>query len=215
MNKKTPVLVKFRASEYYINIRTITRGKKSPQSFDLPRPSFTDLEADKHVTVKDGYSFAGFRLIDNGATVQIDFTWLTQYCDGTVKGYNQTVTLDYWRLAAYIWDSQDGNDGPTEWSMLSPDRTPNRPKLDFSSEGARKTIRDVLAVPVLRHKLTRAVRDNFQWPSDRDHVILFYADLDRYSFFFREYIDGKEGICGGLILDHHDGLEQAKYSVHT
>ena len=45
MNQKAPVLVKFKGYENYINIRTISRQHKSPQSFDLPRPSFTDLEA--------------------------------------------------------------------------------------------------------------------------------------------------------------------------
>lgn len=215
MNQKYPVLVKFRAYEHYINIRTITRQRRSPQSFDLPRPSFTDLEGDGHILVKDGYSFADFCLIDEGATVQIDFTWLSQYYDKTVKGFAQTVYLDYDALANCMWDSLDGNSGPKQWSMLSVERPRSRPRLDFSAPGARKTIREVLAVPVLRHKLTRAVRDNFQWPRDGDHVVKFYADYDRYSFFFQEYIDGKEGICGGLILHHHDGLEKAAYSVHT
>lgn len=215
MSLQYPILVKFQSSEHYIYIRTVTRKRKSPQSFDMPHPSFTDLEGDGHITIKDGYSFADFRLIDGGATVQIDFTWLTQYGDGTAKGYVQTVYLDYDALANRIWDSLEGNSGPKTWSMLSVERPRSRPRLDFSSPGARKTIRDVLAVPVLRHKLTRAVRDNFQWPHNGDHVVKFYADYDRYSFFFQEYMDGKEGICGGLILHHHDGLEKAKYSVHT
>lgn len=99
--------------------------------------------------------------------------------------------------------------------MLYVDRTRNRARLDFGSEGAQKTIRKVLSVPVLKHKLTRAVRDNFQWPNNGDIVIRFYADCDPYSFFFRESRNGREGICGGLILHRCEGLEKAKYSVHT
>lgn len=215
MNDKRPILVKFRSDQHYINIRTVTRQRKSPQSFDLPHPSFTDLEADGHIQIKDGNSFADFRLIDDGATVQITFTWLSRYSDDTVKGYIQTVNLDYDALANHIWNSLDGNNGPKTWSMLSVDRTRAQAQLDFSSEGARRVIRDILSVPVLRHKLTRAVRDNFQWPNDGNLTVRFYADYDRYSFFFREYRGDKEGICGGLILHHYDGLEKAKYSVHT
>ncbi len=215
MNDKLSLLVKFQSYKTHIGIRTITRQAKSPQTFYLPHLSFTDLEASGCIVLRDSYSFAEFELIDGGATVKIDFTWLTQYGDKTAKGYAQTVYLDYDALANRIWDSLEGNHGPKAWSMLSVERSSRRPKLDFSSPGAQKTIREVLAVPVLRHKLTRAVRDNFQWPDGSDHVVRFYADYDRYSFFFQEYRDGKEGICGGLILEHYDGLAKAKYGVHT
>lgn len=212
---KYPVLVKFWASEHFITIRTRTRLNKSPQSFDLPRPSFTDLEADGHILVKDGPSFADFSLIDDGATVKIDFTWLSKSGHDAVHGFTQTVTLDYDTLANRLWDSLPGNDGPTRWSMLSVDRTKEQARFDFSSESAQRTIREIIAVPVLRHKLTRAVRDCFMWPNNGDLVIRFYADLDRYSFGFEEYVGGERRVCGGLILHHHDGLEKAKYSVHT
>ena len=214
MNQSDPILVKFRASEYFINIRTITRQRKSPHSFDLPRERFADLEAEGHIVINDGYSFADFRLINAGSQAQIDFTWLTRYGDNTVKGFAQRIVLDYEHLARCIWDSQEEN-AVKQWSMLSVDRTRQQPRLDFGSEGARRTIREILSVPVLRHKLTRAVRDNFQWPNNGNHVVRFYADCDRYSFFFREQLNGCEGICGGLILHHYDGLERAKYSVHT
>lgn len=163
MIDRDPALVKFRAYRDYISIRTISRKHKSPQSFTLPRPSFTDLEADGYLLLDDGYSFALFRLIEDGAMVQIDFTWLVKYSDNTLKGYAETVVLGYDRLAQWIWDSSEEN-GPETWSMFSPGYTSQRPRLDFSSPGAQETIRHVLAVPVLRHKLTRAFRDFFQWP---------------------------------------------------
>ena len=213
MSQSNPVLVKFRVSEHFINIRTVTRKRKSPQSFDLPREQFTELEASGHIIVRDCYSFADIRLIEGGSKVKIEFNWLSRHGDNSYTGFAQDVTLDYNTLADHIWDSLDG--GPVSWSTLSSSCPQRRPRLDFSSEGARQTIREVLAVPVLRHKLTRAIRDSFQWPHDGDHVVIFYADWDRYSFFFQEYMDGREGICGGLILHHHDGLAKSKYSVHT
>lgn len=209
-----PVLVRFQASDYFINIRTVTHQRKSPHSFDLPRERFAELEADGHVLVKDGHSFADLRLADAGSRVRIDFTWLSRYGDGTVKGFTQAVTLDHDCLARFIRDSQGGN-APARWSVLSVDRTRQQPRLDFSSPGARRTIREILAVPVLRHKLTRAVRDNFQWPNDGDRTVRFYADCDRYSFFFQELANDKEGICGGLVLHRHDGLEKSYYGIHT
>ena len=214
MKQISPVLVKFRATEYFINIRTITQHRKSPSSFDLPRERFTDLEAEGRILVKDGYSFADFQLINAGSQVRIDFTWLTRYGDGTVKGFAQAVVLDYDKLARCIWDSQEENT-VRQWSVLSVDRTRQQPRLDFSSEGARQTIREILSVPVLRHKLTRAVRDNFQWPNNGDHIVRFYADMDRYSFFFREYINDHAGICGGLILHGQNDMRKAYYGIHT
>ena len=119
MIDRDPALVKFRAYRDYISIRTISRKHKSPQSFTLPRPSFTDLEADGYLLLDDGYSFALFRLIEDGAMVQIDFTWLVKYSDNTLKGYAETVVLGYDRLAQWIWDSSEEN-GPETWSMFSP-----------------------------------------------------------------------------------------------
>ena len=210
-----PVLVRFQASDYFINIRTVTHQRKSPHSFDLPRERFAELEADGHVLVKDGHSFADLRLADAGSRVRIDFTWLSQYCDGTVKGYVQTVFLDYDALADRIWESAEGGSGPKQWSMLSVDRTRDQARFDFNTPGARRVIRDILAVPVLRHKLTRAIRDNFKWPNNGDLLVRFYSDFDRYSFTFQEYRGANTGICGGLILHHHDGLAKARYEVHT
>ena len=210
-----PALVKFHATEHFVSIRTVTRQRKSPHSFTLPRSAFIGLESDGDITVNDGHSFAKIRLSKDDSLVQFDFTWLNRYGDDTVKGFAQTVTLDYRDLTFHVTDSLRAN-RPDDWSMLSISNPEKYPRLDFSSPGAQRTIRDVLAVPVLRHKLTRAVRDRFKWPHPtEDHVIRFYADHDRYSFFFQEYIDGKECVCGGLILHRYDGLEKSYYGVHT
>lgn len=212
---RNPILIKFHATEHFINIRTVTRQRKSPHPFDLPRSVFIDLESAGSIVLNDGDSFANIRLSKDRSLVRFDFTWLSRYGDNTVHGFAQTVTLDYRDLSYHITDSLRENRS-NKWSMLSIGNPEKYPRLDFSSPGAQRTIQSILAVPVLRHKLTRAVRDHFQWPypSD-DHVVRFYADGDRYSFFFQEYLDGKECVCGGLILHRYDGLEKSYYGVHT
>ena len=214
MNRSEPVLVKLRAYEHFITIRTVTRRRKSPWSFDLLRGQLADLEAMGRIVVKDGYSFAVLALANTGSQVRIDFTWVSPYGDGAFNGFTQTIVLDYTALSRFVHDSLE-EDGPRTCSMLYVDRTRSRPRLDFSDPGAQRTIRDVLSIPVLKHKLTRAVRDNFQWRSENDHVVRFYADCDRYGFFFRESVNGRDGLCGGLILHRYDGLAKARYSVHT
>lgn len=215
MIPNSQILVKFRTTEHFIDIKTVTRQRKSPHSFSLPRYSFTDLESDGSIMVNDGYSFANIRLSKDHALVQFDFTWLSRHGDDTVHGFAQTVTLNYRDLTKHATDSLRVN-GPNQWSMLSIAKPEKCPRLDFSSPGAQQTIRSILAVPVLRHKLTRAVRDNFKWPYPTDdHVVRFYADFAPYSFFFREYIDGRECVCGGLVLHQYDGLEKSHYDVHT
>ncbi len=214
MNRNDPVLVKFRTTEHFICIRTRTRHRSSPYSFDLSRERFAELEADGSLVVRDGHSFAVFSLTDDRTKIRIDVTWLSPCGGEAVKGFTQTVILDYAALSRNVAASLE-EDGPTAWSMLYVDRAHSQPRLDFGGESARRTIRKVLSVPVLRHKLTRAVRDCFQWPNDGDIVIRFYGDCDPYSFFFREVVNGRRSICGGLILHRYDGLEKAHYEVHT
>lgn len=216
--KDCPVLVKFRAYEDFISIRTITREDKSTQSFDLLRTDFTALEADGHIVVKDRDSFADIRLIDEGATVQIEFAWIIQNGKNTITGFTQTVTLDYDTLAKRIWDSLELNGGPTQWSMLSVDRTRKQARLDFSNAGAQATIKGIIADPRIRRALSRAVRDYFMWPNSGDLTVRFYADYVRHSFFFKEYRGGERGICGRLILHpyyYYDDDDLYKYQVHT
>lgn len=74
--KQDPILVKFRATEHFVDIRTVTKERRSPHSLSLPRYEFVDLESQDSITVNDGYSFANIRLSKDRSLIRFDFTWL-------------------------------------------------------------------------------------------------------------------------------------------
>ena len=147
--------------------------------------------------------------------LRISFTWLSGSCDGSgfVRGYEQEILLDYGTLAAFVRDSEQEG-GPRQISMLAkPYPRRQKPRLDFSSDGARETVRGIAKSPMLRRRLFTALRDSFNWP-DSDEI-RFYSDFAPHSFFFREFRDGEAGICGGLILHDYGCPQEARYSIHT
>ena len=42
-----------------------------------------------------------------------------------------------------------------------------------------------------------------------------FDDCDPFSFTFREYLPGRTGLCGGVILHREEELKNAYYSLHT
>ena len=96
-----------------------------------------------------------------------------------------------------------------QWKVLSLDKM-KYPKLTFHS---RNNLRAVLSQQVIRRKLLRFLRDHFRWPGVDE--VRFYDDLLPYSFFFQEYCNGRQGICGGVILHNQQDWSRAYYSLHT
>ena len=87
-----------------------------------------------------------------------------------------------------------------------------RPRLVF--DGNQANLRAAIGDPLIRHTLGKALMANFNWPdSDEIHIT---NDFLPYSFFFREYRNGRAGMCGGLILHGQDGdISKAYYGIHT
>lgn len=206
MNNRT--LVKVIAYENCISIKTVSRKRKSPQRFFIGFDSLTQLETQAGIIVKDISSFAALYRDVLADTLEIRFTWLSGNGSG-VSGYEETVVLPYSRLTAFVRDSS-ATGKAEEWTVLSMKEAQGKPKYVFKSG---ETLRAVLNNGVIRRKLVRALRDNFNWPKSEE--IHFHADFLPYSFIFEEIRGGQSALVGGLILHEQEDMRNAYYSVHT
>lgn len=202
------VLVKATASENCISFRTVSRNRKSPQRFLILRDELAELETKGSVTSHDIWSFAVLRKDMAADTLSIQFTWLSGGTDH-LHGWDEIVTLPYSQLMDFVENSAlEGS--PQEWKALSIDTSKRRPKFVFDS---KRTLHAILNNGVVRHKLFRFLRDNFNWP--RSEQIRFYGDFVPYSFTFQEIYNGKAVMTGGLILHGQKNMSKAYYSIHT
>ena len=206
--KDRNTLVKAYAEEYGIDIRTVSRSRKSPHRFYILRDALADLEHKKRIIVRDIRLFAVLFLNSYDSTLEIEFNWLNG--NGyNLMGWEETVTLPYEEFAAFVHNSTVES-GPKEWKTLSIDNSVRQPKLIFNSlENLHKALQN----GTVRHKLVRFLRDGFQWP-DAERIELF-DDFLPYSFTFREIKNGKETLFGGLILHNQDDIGKAYYGIHT
>lgn len=206
-SKRTMVIAT--AGECCISFRTVSWSRKSPQRFLIVREWLETLEDGRTEIVSDIHSFAVLRRSEATGLLTINFTWLNGVCGGEVRGWEESVTIPYAPLLAFMGESaQDA--GSKTWKHLSVCPT-SRPRLVFHDKGR---LRECVANKTVRKKLARALRDNFHSPCVER--IDFYHDFEPYSFFFREVCNGRNGICGGLIFhNYHDNLKKANYSVHT
>lgn len=203
MNNRT--LVKITADENCLHFHTVTRERKSPYRFLISKSSIEALCEDPH-SVRMEYDIGSFAQMWRGRgedTVHIRFFWLKS--NGIqLTGWMQTIILPFSDLIRF----SRGNMG-AQWVTLSLEE-PQRPKLVFH---AADNLHEAVNNPTVRRKLSRFLRDNFQWyGSDEIHL---YNDLTPYSFFFREMRNGRAGICGGVILHGQDNIETARYAIHT
>lgn len=204
---KKNTLVKAYAEEYGIDIRTVSRSRKSPHRFYILRDALADLEHNTRIIVRDIRSFAVLYRNICAGTLEIEFNWLNG--NGyNLMGWEETVVLPYEEFAAFVHNSTMG--GPSEWKTLSMDNSVRRPKLIFNS---RENLHKALQNGTVRHKLVRFLRDGFCWP-DTEQIELC-DDFMPYSFLFREIKNGKTALSGGLILHLQDDIQKSYYSIHT
>ena len=201
-------LVRLGATESCIYFRTISRIRKSPARFFVTREEMGQLEKRHYVVCNDLINYAKMYYRPDLNTLEIRFSWLSEDGSGTLTGWTETVILDWQKVWDFLMESELGHIETA--SLLSVD-TGFLPVLDFSN--AQEPLRRVLSTPGLRHKLTRVLRDSFQWSGTR--TIKFYPDWEPCSFSFTEIRpDGSKGISGGLILHQH-GQKGAYYGIHT
>lgn len=205
---KKNILVKAYAEEYGIDIRTVSRSRKSPHRFYVLRDALADLDHKPKIIVRDIRSFAVLYRNVRAGTLEIEFNWLNG--NGyNLMGWEETVVLPYEEFAAFVHNSTVES-GPREWKTLSIDNSVRQPKLIFNSlENLHKALQN----GTVRHKLVRFLRDGFQWP-DAERIELC-DDFMPYSFLFREIKNGKTALSGGLILHNQDDIGKAYYGIHT
>jgi len=204
LNENT--LVKVTASEDRISFRTVSRSYKSPPRFVILRSALKRL-ADESCMVSDLSSFASLWHVQGTNDLHICFSWLSDH-NGTLSGRKELIRLPFCETMRFLHDSISP-DGPKERAFLSFGRLAD-PWLHFD---APNNLKNVLAVPLLRRRLVRFLRDHFHWRNGGE--VRFFDDCDPFSFTFREYLPGRTGLCGGVVLHREEDLKNAYYSLHT
>ena len=199
-------LVKVSAGENCIGFKTISRKRKSPRTFLVTRSTLARLAQEPEIITQDIHCFAALRLNIASRALSINFCWLKSSLNDRLNGWEETVTLPYDALMAFV-DASAQEGSPKKWKILSL-QTTMAPQIVFvDTEGLRKCLEN----RTVRRKLARALRDNFR---GADRVEL-YRDFETYSFMYRSNRAGRSSIVGGLILHDQNDLKKAQYSVHT
>lgn len=197
------------ANENTVSVRTVSARMKSPQHFYITYDELERIQNEGRIISNDIHSFAKIWLDRRRDRITFDFTWLSGCCFDRVEGMEQSVTLRWSKLQAFLNDCRQP-DGPKTFKAIS--IVPHdRPKLVFT--GGRENLRAAIAHPHIRHKLGKALMTNFNWPG-ADEVRLA-NDFVPYSFFFQEFRNGRPCLCGGLILHNQDDTAKAYYGIHT
>ena len=204
------ILLRARADENAVQLRTVSARMKSPQRFFVTYSELDRLRCDGSIITSDIHSFAQLRLDKRRDRLTIEFTWLTGRSFGRVEGTEQTVHLRWSAFQAFLEDCRDP-DGLKDFKAISLDVSRHRPRLMF--DGNRANLRAAIGDPLIRHKLGKALMTNFPWP-DAEEIHLT-NDFVPYSFFFREFRGGRACMCGGLILHGQEDMSRAYYGLHT
>lgn len=175
-------------------------SRSEPRSFWFNRELIAK-PIDDRLIEKDGYSFAEIR--PQAECIEIKFTWLHDKGLGSFTAKVETV-----RLPKKFWDWMvSASDG--ERATLALPEVDTMPEIKFQSQ---ENLRRVVENPILRHKFSKFLSNNFQWPNAKE--IILSDDFHPYSFFFQEITkNGSYGICGGVIL--HEGRRGCYYELHT
>jgi hypothetical protein len=207
------------ATGEYIIFRTVARdgqkfryGCKSPEFYYSREKLLQAIETGQHIIDKDCLNFCSIFCRKN--IMAIEFTWLEQGIKPHPHhAWQESIYLELRPFVAWLTDGAKGS-----YKALDQNDEGKSNRLVFT-ESAQPILRNILAKPVMRRKLVKALRNNFM-RNPMGRTIEFYRDFDEYSFFWQEKLaTGENYMHGGLILhrDHNDfdNLEKARYSVHT
>ena len=207
------ILFRAYANENTISVQTYTPRMRSPQRFYITFTELDRLRDEGSLITSDIHSFVKLRLDERRDRITFEFTWLSGRSFDRVEGVEQTVNLRWSQFRDFL-DAVRQPECPEDdkiFRAISLDVRRGRPRLVF--DGNRANLRAAIENPLIRHKLSKALMANFNWP-DTDEIHLT-NDFVPYSFFFREYRNGQACMCGGLILHGQDDMRKAYYVIHT
>lgn len=204
------IMLHAHADENTIQFRTVSARMKSRQRFYITYSKLDRLQRDGSIITNDIHSFVQIRLDERRDRITFEFTWLTGRSFGRVEGVEQTIHLRWSAFRAFL-ETCCQPDGPKDFKAISLDVSRHRPQLVF--DGNRANLKAAIGDPLVRRKLGKALMANFNYP-DADEIHL-YNDFVPYSFFFREYRNGRPCLCGGLILHGQEDMSKAYYGIHT
>ncbi len=204
------IMVKISAEDKYVSLWTVSRKSRSPHRFILLREELEELEEKGKVLARDIHSFADIRRCKSTQgpdKLVITFWWLSDYENGEVGGWKQSVQLPYGKFVECVEGSSQSKGREQRLLSIKEDRMP---RIEFISGRNLKAVADM---PMLRRKLGKFLARNFNW-MDYSRIVVT-DDFVPYSFGFSGYTPYGNGICGGIILHGQDDLRKAYYGIHT
>ena len=203
-------MVKIKAVEDYVSLRTYSRKHGLSEQFVLWRRELNELSKKGSILSADGHSYARLYLYKNQEGVEvlrIEISWLHSRGNKLI-GHIERISLIYQDFLYCVEDS--ALSGGKIYRRLSVTEY-HRPALEFSSS---RNLQKVVQRKGMRRKLGKFLDRNFQWPNAVKILVTDDCCVP-YSFFFREERIGGTGICGGIILHGQKDLKKAYYGLHT
>ena len=199
------VLIKLSADDDFIAVSTYCRNHGRRGRFLILRDRVKQILSSNPGTLYDSDCGNHISIHNYDNRLHITFDWLTEYSDGTLKGFRQRI-----EIPCDVFTTLMDTGVPTRYLYR-----PQNPQAHINTVPAASVIRKVRNSPITRRALSKALRDNFYWRSDN---VTLYRDYGT-SFYF-ETSSGCP-MNGGLIL--HETTVQTPvgvkpklyYSVHT
>lgn len=186
-------------------------GLKSPEFYFSLEKLLQAIKTGQQVIDSDLLNFCNIFCKKN--TMIIQFTWLKQGANQACRAWQEIIYLQLHPFVSWLTDGTKG-----VYRTLDQNNEGKSNRLIFNGS-AQQILRNILSKPIIRRKFLKALQSEFMRNS-MGHVIEFYSDYDKYSFFWQEKrANGDSYMHGGLIFHRdrsdYDNLEKAKYSIHT
>lgn len=199
------VLIRLTTDEIFVAISTYCRSHGRRGRFLVSRDLMACLLQGSITTLYDADCGNHLRAHVSDGVVCIAFDWLSEYSDGTLKGFRQRVEIPAQSLTDLL---RTGNPARV---LYRPTDTHARVDISHAASTIRRVRQDRLA----SRALSKALRDSFQW---RGETVTLYRD-GALDFTFTT-ASGCPAV-GGLIR-HETTIStpvgtkpKVYYSIHT